>query len=108
MENSSLRQDNKLRKSYYFYTETLVSGHKCFIDYNGRRISTSGRYSNNRNMHTIQNRAGPAGEAYSAPSDPLRGLLLGEGREGKGRVGGEGKGGSEGKGRVGGEEEERT
>jgi len=29
MENSSLRQDNKLRKSYYFSTETLVSGHKC-------------------------------------------------------------------------------
>ena len=29
MENSSLHRDNKLRKSYYFSTETLICGHKC-------------------------------------------------------------------------------
>jgi len=29
MEDSSLHQDNKLRKSYYFCTETLISWHKC-------------------------------------------------------------------------------
>jgi len=28
MENSSLHGDNKPRKSYYFSTETLISGHK--------------------------------------------------------------------------------
>jgi len=51
IENSSLlaeknRGNNKLRKSNYLSTETLISGTAVVIDYKRRHISTSGLVQN--------------------------------------------------------------
>jgi len=47
MENySSLREDNKLRNTNHFSTESLISGTTVLTDYNRRHISTSGLVQN--------------------------------------------------------------
>jgi len=46
MERSSLHEDNKLRKSNYCSTKTLILGTNLLIDNKGRHISTSGLVQN--------------------------------------------------------------